>query len=406
MLAQVDIRRFTLEFRPALDNLPERKELRDGLSAVLQVGRTLWVANDESATVERLTLQGRDCAAAHRQFDLDALLDLPAPGGGRNGRKDSKGRSGKDGKARSSGRGRGSQPRPAGEVDVEGLHACDGWMWVVGSHSLKRSKPRRDDEGRPSARRLARIEPDANRFLLARIPLVDDEDGLPALARRDGRGRQRRVAARLGGGKRDDALTRLLRKDRHLGPFLGLPGKENGFDVEGIAAAGERLFLGLRGPVLRGFAVVLELKPRCKPGSKEIELGRVGDKRGRRLRKHFLELDGLGVRDLFIEGEDILLLAGPTMDLDGPVRVLRWAGGAVQERGCVVRREQLQTVLELPYGAGCDHAEGMALLDTGEGPARLLVVYDSCSPQRQTGVSTAVADLFDWPGGTALAAAG
>ena len=44
--------------------------------------------------------------------------------------------------------------------------------------------------------------------------------------------------------------------------------------------------------------------------------------------KHFLDLGGLGVRDLSVDGDDLIVLAGPTMLLDGPVRLLRWPDGA------------------------------------------------------------------------------
>ncbi|MNG03413.1 hypothetical protein D3C84_864920 [compost metagenome] len=36
-----------------------------------------------------------------------------------------------------------------------------------------------------------------------------------------------------------------------------------------------------------------------------------------RYRKHFFALNGLGFRDLCTSGDDLLILAGPTMDLDG-----------------------------------------------------------------------------------------
>ena len=52
---------------------------------------------------------------------------------------------------------------------------------------------------------------------------------------------------------------------------------------------------------------------------------------GRGYRKHVLRLDGLGVRDLCPHGEDLLVLAGPTMDLDGPVHVFRWHGACAAE---------------------------------------------------------------------------
>jgi len=55
-------------------------------------------------------------------------------------------------------------------------------------------------------------------------------------------------------------LTEALRGDQHLGLFIVIPGKDNGFDIEGLAGAGKRLFIGLRGPVLRGWAVILEVE--------------------------------------------------------------------------------------------------------------------------------------------------
>lgn len=45
----------TLEFDPDLNELGNKKALRDGLSAVLQCGHTLWLANDETLSLERLT---------------------------------------------------------------------------------------------------------------------------------------------------------------------------------------------------------------------------------------------------------------------------------------------------------------------------------------------------------------
>ena len=98
-------------------------------------------------------------------------------------------------------------------------------------------------------------------------------------------------------------------------------------DIEGLAAAGGRLFLGLRGPVLRGWAVVLEVALAEDPDRRStLRLQAIGP-HGRPYRKHFLHLGGLGIRDLCAQGTDLLILAGPTMDLDGPVTVFRWPGG-------------------------------------------------------------------------------
>jgi hypothetical protein len=72
---------------------------------------------------------------------------------------------------------------------------------------------------------------------------------------RTGRGRRR---AQLGAHRRAgcEGLADLLSGDEHLAPLLVIPSKDNGLDVEGLAAHGESPFVGLRGPVLRGWAVV------------------------------------------------------------------------------------------------------------------------------------------------------
>ena len=49
-----------LEFHPERDNLTHDKELRDGLSVALRMGKTLWLANDESVSLERLTIAEKD----------------------------------------------------------------------------------------------------------------------------------------------------------------------------------------------------------------------------------------------------------------------------------------------------------------------------------------------------------
>lgn len=67
-----------------------------------------------------------------------------------------------------------------------------------------------------------------------------------------------------------------------------------------------RLFIGLRGPVVRGWAVIVELEVGDRPGIEPQPIGA----EGRRYRKHFLDMRGLGVRDLCRHGEDLLLLAG------------------------------------------------------------------------------------------------
>jgi hypothetical protein len=139
--------------------------------------------------------------------------------------------------------------------------------------------------------------------------------------------------------------------------------------------------------VLRGWAVVLDLDLReTETGGLQLQPDMPG------YRRHFIDLRGLGVRDLVWDGDDLLILAGPTMDLDGPVRVLRWRRAADAAADSVLPANQIEPVLEVPFGDGSDHAEGIAFV----GPRELLVLYDSPADWRLAeGDSRIVADLFD-----------
>ncbi|HYH22422.1 MAG TPA: DUF3616 domain-containing protein [Azospirillum sp.] len=355
-----------LTFRPYEEVAADlEKPIGANLSAIERIGRTLFTASDEGARIERLTTHDGATFGEHASAVLNDFFRLPA----------------------------GAE----GEADIEGLcvdrDSRGGWLWVVGSHSLTRSKPKPDeDDASACLDRLTEVRRDANRYLLGRIPLVETADGLFEPVRTDGE----RTAACLKMGRKHNALAKRLRRDDHIGRFIDVPAKENGFDVEGIAARGERVFLGLRGPVLRGWACILELTVR-QPKRRRLRLGDAGpDKEP--YRKHFVDLDGLGVRELAIDGDDLLILAGPTMDLDGPVRVYRWAGALASDEGQVVPRDRLTRLLDLPFGVGCDHAEGIARLERPGAAALLMVAYDSPAPQRRhDGGTTVDADLFELP---------
>jgi len=176
---------------------------------------------------------------------------------------------------------------------------------------------------------------------------------------RSGDGRR---ARRLQGDERANALTRLLADDPHFGPFLPLPGKDNGFDVEGMALLDKSMLLGLRGPVLRGWAGLLEINPQAQGDHLQLAALPGSDAP---LRKHFLNLGGLGVRDLHMDGDDLYILAGPTMVLDGDIRLYRWAGArqALQANDePVTFWPDLPVACSLPHEPGADRAEAFCAL--------------------------------------------
>jgi hypothetical protein len=203
------------------------------------------------------------------------------------------------------------------EADLEGMAVADGYLWVVGSHGLKRKNAKPDRGHADNAKRLAKVALDGNRRLLACIPIELDAKCEPCLVRLAKDGRR---ATRLKGDAQHNLLTRALGDDPHFGPYMTIPGKDNGFDIEGLAIDGNRLLLGLRGPVLRGWSALIEIAVEAR--GDQLRLAPLDDS-GALMRKHFLQLDGLGVRDLHFCGDDLYILAGPTMVLNGDIRIFK-----------------------------------------------------------------------------------
>lgn len=275
-----------LDYGPVgASNVKRPKKVASSLSGVAQCGPWLWTASDEGSTIERLRWLG-DRYGDAQSFDLGRILQLP---------------NGDD------------------ELDLEGLALRNTTLWMIGSHSATRAKPDAKPDGRDGEcdllsgqiERLARIEPRPRRRLLARLDLTADGS---APVQEGG------LCLPFGAGRR--GLHALLEGDPHLAPFLALPAKENGLDIEGIAAGSSTIMVGLRGPVLRGeYAVILELR---LDAHEDHLRARTFGNNGPRYRKHFVELDGCGVRDLHAVGDDLVILAGPTMGNAGSIFCRVW----------------------------------------------------------------------------------
>ena len=299
----------------------------------------LWVGSDELGSVERLSIVAPYSYGERKSFPLGELLGL----------------FGED------------------EIDIEGMDYADGYLYLTGSHSLKRRRAR----GKKSdAARLETVVREPNRYLVARVPVVNGEL-LRAYAPAENADAPLRAGA-LPLTDSGNTLTDALRDDPHLGPFLSfpLPGKDNGFDIEGLAVTGDRVFLGFRGPVLRGVAVVLEVV--LGETDAGLALKPLGKGRKKTLyKKHFLNLRGLGVRDLIFCGGDLLVLAGPTMSLEGEMALFRWKRPLEAEGDAALSEGAgLELVFDLPFTVGSDHAEGLALTSV-LGEDALMVVYDA-----------------------------
>jgi len=340
--------------------------VQTNLSGAAFTGDWLWVAGDEACGLDRLRRLdpvGREALrfGDARDFQLADLLDLPGTA--------------------------------EEEADLEGMAVADGYLWVVGSHGLKRKNARPDRNHADNAKRLAKVELDGNRRLLACLPIEPDAKGEPCLVRKAQDGRR---ALRLKGDAQANLLTRALADDPHFGRYMAIPGKDNGFDIEGLAVDGRRLLLGLRGPVLRGWSALLEIE--VEPRGDQLRLVPLDDS-GILLRKHFLQLDGLGIRDLHFSGDDLYILAGPTMVLNGEIRVFKWplARPTMKANREPVRFETALTEsVSLPHGSGTNRAEAICDLPPAMagGKPRWLVLYDAPGADRRDGEHTVFGDLL------------
>jgi len=324
------------------------------LSAVEQFGSTLWLVGDETLSIERLSTRDYANYGNHVSFPLEGLF--PTPGG------------------------------PDQEFDLEGLAIDDEGkhLWLLGSHSWRRKQPPLASSGADALKRLRKTDRQANRYLLGRVRLKESEVGLwspePGTARC------------LALTEQDGGVASLLTQDELLAPFLQIPSKDNGFDLEGLAVKGDTVYLGLRGPVLRGWASILQLHLE-KDGDNSLKPTRYTKTR-RPYLHHVLDLGGLGIRDLCRLGQDLLILAGPSMALDGPITVFRLRDILGAEEDLCIDDRRLEQCFEIPTSFRGDHAEGLAMFTHGETGPTLLVVYDSPAVNRLHEGKYVEADLF------------
>src|SRR6266702_6313631 len=320
-------------------------KIPSSLSAVEQVDGSLWLGADESASVERLSTVDGVNFGSHESFRLADYFELP---GG-----------------------------PNQEVDLEGLAWDDeaGRLLLTGSHSLRRKQPKDGESGKDALKTLSIVDRQTNRYLLGFLKLdhVHGDDGKPAPPS------VADAAAAMPFTAVASELLDILAGNSLLSPFLTIPSKDNGFDIEGLAINGDCVFLGLRGPVLRGWATVLQV--RLEQDGHLLKPAPVTSN-GQQYLHHLLDLGGLGIRDLCVIDDDLLVLAGPTMELDGPIRLFRWRNALRNNEERRVDNSVLDLLFDIPWGERVDHAEGISLFRSGNGAARLLVVYDSPAKKR------------------------
>ncbi|WP_164736872.1 DUF3616 domain-containing protein [Rhizobium phaseoli] len=293
------ISEFFLAGQVSLNYGTSDQSLLRNLSGCAATGAMLWTVSDEGRTIERLTREVDGYTLSDR-FALDQFIE------GIPGSSDD-------------------------ELDLESLDLDVSSIWLCGAHCKVRRKPEANEILN------SEIHARKSRRLLARLTI--DQAGRP-------------VAAQSIPFEGDGSLRAMLEADPFFSPFEELPTKENGIDVEGLAVVDGRVFIGLRGPVIAGFAVVAEL---AIDNAFKI----------RSIRPYFLNLQGLGVRELTRDGASILITAGPVGEAQGAFALYRWS----PEPGSVPRKVY-------SWGTSIEKPEGLCWCDVG-GERGLLVLYDS-----------------------------
>jgi hypothetical protein len=220
---------------------------------------------------------------------------------------------------------------------MEGAASDGDHVYVVGSHSLRRKKVSEKAKYDKNREKLTRVTPHEESYSLYRVQL-DDQGALKS---------RERVS-----------LGEMLESNDILRPYTAIPSKENGVDIEGVAVAAGRVFVGFRGPVLRGNLVPVLSFEFERPDDYDLR---------------FVVLEGRGIRDLAAVDGGFLVLAGPVGDGDASYKLYYWNGedclpGKGGEGGRIV------TMAEV---AGGDvKPEGMSVVAETSSAWQLMILSD------------------------------
>src|SRR5262245_9531089 len=234
-------------------------KLLASLSSLVPIGRFLWTASDEGRTIECL-----ERSAKGFRLRRQVLLDQVFP----------------------------ELPRDRGEADLEAIDIANGRLWICGSHSLVRKRPKK-------AKSLDRDARDCDsRHLLGYATLEKKGTALADPG----------TALPFAG---PGSLREALRDNGYIRPFIDLTSKKNGLGIEGMCVGKGKLFLGLRAPLVDRIAIILEVAV-----THAIDTSATTN--------HLVDLGGLGVRDLTRIDGGLLVLAGPVPSAKGPFQLYRW----------------------------------------------------------------------------------
>jgi hypothetical protein len=245
------------------------------------------------------------------------------------------------------------------EVDVEAMALDNNVLYVVGSHCRARG----------------RVDPDGE-------TVAENRKSLRKNRREESRERLYRIELNADGARAKQwvSLHDLIEDDKHLEDASGVPSKENGVDIEGLAVGGQNeLLVGFRGPVFRdNYVPVMAIDT-----SKGFEEDRL------EYELRFIDLGGRGIRAMAETEEGFLLIGGPVGSEAVSYVLYAWDGKDALPGEDADGGQHVVPLCEIPLPHAAAKAEGLHLLEETGGTNRFLVVFD--------GVKNGEATVFTCP---------
>lgn len=130
-------------------------------------------------------------------------------------------------------------------------------------------------------------------------------------------------------------------------------------DIEGIAADGEQIYLGFRGPVLRENYVPIMVTTFDNPQDYELRFVRMG---------------GRGVRDITKVEDGFLIIGGPVEDGDSSYELYFW-DGANKISGNGKEYPELESLGQIKTADA--KAEGITVIEETKTDYLAIIVFDS-----------------------------
>ena len=246
------------------------------------------------------------------------------------------------------------------KIDIESIafDYKDSCLYIAGSYSKKRKTVKVDKKTAAENReRLTDIKSEKDRRQLFKVSLESQSGHV------------------VGAIEKSKDLREFFAEDDYLRELVDLPSKENGIDIEGLAISNGQLFLGFRGPVLRGNYVPVMVTQFDNLEDYELR---------------FVQLNGNGIRDITAVEDGFLIIAGPMGDAPAPYQLCFWDGtdmvyGTDRRPPMPPALVYLEAITP-PIGADGTQgkAEGITVLAETAVAYTVLIVYDNLlngSPQ-------------------------